>query len=64
MGALLVTAGDALGQTADEGKAIFEEKCASCHTIGGGATVGPDLEGVADRLGGGDAVAEFILAPD
>jgi len=36
-------------QSPQEGKAIFENQCASCHTIGGGPTVGPDLEGVAER---------------
>lgn len=26
----------------------FEQKCAGCHTVGGGKLVGPDLEGVKD----------------
>lgn len=34
---------------ADEGKEIFEKLCASCHTIGGGESGGPDLKGVAAR---------------
>jgi heme/copper-type cytochrome/quinol oxidase subunit 2 len=29
------------------GRAAFEAKCASCHTIGGGDRIGPDLAGVA-----------------
>ncbi len=37
------------GQTAEQGKAIFDKNCASCHTIGGGDLVGPDLKGVTDR---------------
>jgi len=61
--ALFVAGGGALAQTADEGQAVFEQKCAGCHTIGGGAKVGPDLKSVSERLGG-DAVLEFILAPD
>ena len=33
-------------QDAAQGQAIFVQKCASCHTIGGGKLVGPDLKGV------------------
>jgi len=36
-------------QSAEEGKAIFERLCASCHTIGGGDLAGPDLLGIAER---------------
>jgi len=36
------------GQSAEEGRVIFEAKCASCHTVGGGDGVGPDLIGVAE----------------
>ncbi|MDR5694798.1 MAG: cytochrome c [Armatimonadota bacterium] len=40
----------ALAQTAEEGKALFQEKgCAACHTIGRGPLVGPDLQGVIER---------------
>jgi cytochrome c2 len=31
---------------ADEGSTVFATKCAACHTIGKGKTVGPDLKGV------------------
>ena len=31
---------------ADDGAAIFNAKCAACHTIGKGKTVGPDLKGI------------------
>lgn len=31
---------------ADDGSAIFATKCAACHTIGKGKTVGPDLKGI------------------
>ena len=31
---------------ADAGKDLFEKQCASCHTIGGGDSGGPDLKGV------------------
>ncbi len=62
-GALLVLgSGSALAQ-ADEGDALFQEKCSGCHTIGGGALVGPDLDGVIDRRGGADATQAFIVDP-
>ena len=32
-----------------DGGEYFERKCASCHTIGGGDDVGPDLKGVTER---------------
>ncbi len=35
--------------SADSGEAIFKQRCAACHTVGGGKLVGPDLQGVADR---------------
>lgn len=34
---------------AGEGEALFKATCAACHTIGGGALVGPDLQGVTER---------------
>ncbi|NUM89007.1 MAG: cytochrome c, partial [Bdellovibrionales bacterium] len=34
---------------AAESEALFQEKCSSCHSIGGGRRVGPDLIGVQDR---------------
>jgi protein SCO1/2 len=30
-------------------KFLFESRCSSCHTIGGGDRIGPDLLGVAER---------------
>lgn len=36
-------------QSADQGQAIFQEKCVACHTIGSGTLVGPDLKGVTTR---------------
>jgi cytochrome c oxidase cbb3-type subunit III len=33
----------------DAGKKIFEDNCTSCHSIGGGKIVGPDLQGVTER---------------
>jgi mono/diheme cytochrome c family protein len=36
-------------QSAEQGQALFEQKCKGCHTIGGGNLVGPDLQGVTLR---------------
>lgn len=57
--ALLAAAGVAHAQSespapaasgsASAGQAVFDAQCASCHTIGGGTLVGPDLQGVTDR---------------
>ncbi len=49
-------------QSADGG-AIFQDKCAGCHTIGGGRLVGPDLKGVT-ALRDRDWLARFIAEPD
>ena len=49
--------------SASRGRTIFEDKCASCHTVGGGDLVGPDLAGIAARR---DArwIERFIREPD
>ena len=48
---------------AERGQGIYQDKCASCHTIGAGATVGPDLKGVV-ALRDRDWLLEWIKAPD
>lgn len=48
---------------AGQGQTIFEEKCQSCHTIGGGRTVGPDLEGITEQRDR-DWLIGFITAPE
>ena len=48
---------------ANNGKTAFQQKCASCHTIGGGKTVGPDLKGVTSQRPQ-DWLVNFITAPD
>ena len=45
--AALALAGAARADTAADGKVLYEQKCAACHTIGGGDRIGPDLHGVA-----------------
>jgi mono/diheme cytochrome c family protein len=50
------------GGPADQGKALFKQDCSSCHTVGGGDAVGPDLKGVVGR-NGETAVGDFIADP-
>lgn len=50
-------------QTVDQGQQLFQQKCASCHTIGGGKLVGPDLQGVTG-LRERTWLQEFILDPN
>jgi len=50
-------------QSSSEGQGVFEEKCASCHSVGAGTIVGPDLEGVLDRRDRA-WVKDFISMPD
>ena len=38
-----------MSQEAVAGKEIFDQRCAACHTIGGGPLVGPDLAGATER---------------
>ena len=45
------------------GQALFIKACSSCHTIGKGDRVGPDLNGVT-RQRGHDWLKEFISRPD
>jgi mono/diheme cytochrome c family protein len=64
-GALLIALGCTLGANtaiAVDGKALFEAKCAACHSIGGGPKVGPDLKGVIAKRGK-DGTVLAILDP-
>lgn len=55
---VLSVAGDGL-----KGRAIFSERCASCHRHGGmGSALGPDL--VTVQTSGGDALLNAILDPN
>ena len=47
----------------DRGATVFEARCASCHTIGGGERTGPDLAAAAMRRDP-TWVSAMILAPD
>jgi mono/diheme cytochrome c family protein len=55
-----VIAPDALAQ---EGKDLFQKQCASCHTIGGGDGVGPDLKDVRSKRSA-DWLVRMITEPD
>lgn len=52
-----------LTREAEQGQALFGEKCIACHTIGQGDRVGPDLAGVTSRRSLAWLEA-FISAPD
>ncbi|MCC6572268.1 MAG: cytochrome c [Planctomycetes bacterium] len=41
----------------------YKANCASCHAIGGGKTVGPDLKGLKDRVPSRDWVVQFVKDP-
>lgn len=63
LSSLILARAAPLAQAAQDGQAIFEAKCAACHTIGGGKLVGPDLEGVVTRRELG-WLSSFIQSPD
>ncbi|OFZ16874.1 MAG: hypothetical protein A2X86_14055 [Bdellovibrionales bacterium GWA2_49_15] len=46
-----------------DGKKLFTDNCADCHTIGGGATVGPDLHDLLKRRNQ-DWAIHYIEEPD
>jgi len=50
-------------QSAAAGEALFQQKCAACHTIGGGDLVGPDLKGVTQEREQ-DWLVRWITGPD
>lgn len=55
--------GAPIARSADEGQTLFEQRCAACHTIGGGKLVGPDLKGVTARRDRAWLI-RFITAPE
>jgi protein SCO1 len=48
---------------ADSGQRMFQSRCSSCHTIGQGDRVGPDLLGVTTRRDR-TWLTRYVLAPD
>ena len=49
--------------TLQEGLKLYQQFCVSCHTIGGGRLVGPDLKGVTERRSQ-EWLVRFITDPD
>jgi len=58
----LIPAYATVAAQADEGSAIFATKCAACHTIGKGKSVGPDLKGITTTEDPG-WLARWIASP-
>lgn len=56
---LLALAASASAQ--NDGRALFEQRCASCHAVAAGAApmAGPNLRGVAGRRVGGDPAFDY-----
>lgn len=46
VGVILLQSGMLMAQ---DGESLFKQNCASCHSIGKGAVVGPDLKGLNER---------------
>lgn len=47
----------------EEGGKLYQQYCVSCHTVGGGRLVGPDLKGVTERRSQ-EWLVRFITEPD
>ncbi|MEW6467635.1 MAG: cytochrome c, partial [Bacteroidota bacterium] len=45
---MIMLAGMGTFATAQDGEKLFRSNCASCHSIGKGKVVGPDLKGIND----------------
>ena len=60
---LSVATADAFAQSAENGGSLYGQFCSSCHTIGGGDSVGPDLAGVTTRRDPG-YLERIIVEPD
>jgi len=50
-------------EPAEQGRILFEQLCTSCHTIGGGDRIGPDLAGMTERRDP-DWLLRMISEPD
>jgi mono/diheme cytochrome c family protein len=49
LGALVAGLASGARAADEDGRAIFDQLCAGCHTLGGGDAAGPDLEGLPER---------------
>jgi mono/diheme cytochrome c family protein len=63
VGVLALTVSFSQTVTAQDPAKFYEENCATCHTIGGGALGGPDLKGVTARRDR-EWLIRFMLDPD
>ena len=63
LGSALVTTPEREVKETEPGQAIFDQKCISCHSIGGGRIVGPDLKGVTEQRDR-DWLIRFIVSPE
>jgi protein SCO1 len=55
---------NATAATVEAGKTLFDQSCASCHSIdGSGTSYGPDLQTVTQRRDR-DWLVRWIAAPD
>lgn len=61
-GLAVLTAVAPIGATAQDATAFFRQNCTSCHTIGGGRLVGPDLKNVTQRQNE-EWLVDFIVNP-
>jgi len=59
----LAALGPLPGTAAAGGRQLFQSACASCHTIGGGDGVGPDLKGVVSKRDR-SWLKRWLLEPD
>lgn len=50
-------------QASSQGQTLFTQKCASCHSVGGGRLAGPDLKGVTAQRPR-DWLVRMIVEPD
>lgn len=63
IGLIHPSAGSDLNEKAVKGENIFMQKCISCHTVGGGKKIGPDLKDAA-TMRNRDWLVHFISEPD
>lgn len=60
---LKAASGKGVQMSPEPGQALFRKACATCHTIGRGTLVGPDLKHVASRRNHA-WLTEFLKAPE
>ena len=56
-------AGRSDAPSTDRGTYLFKSRCAACHTVGGGDSIGPDLRGVT-AVRDHEWLSRFIQTPD